>query len=60
MVVHKIYGPIFSFLGFKSYHEIHEIWYIQGNGLNSNFLILLKEIYALLGPFYMPKDTKVV
>ena len=44
MVVPKIYGPIFIYLGFMSYHEIHKIWYVQGNGLNSHFLMLLKEI----------------
>ena len=55
MVVPKIYGPIFIYLGFMSYHEIHEIWYVQGNGLNSHFLMLLKEICTLLDAFYMPK-----
>ena len=60
MVVPKIYGPIFIYLGFMSYHEIHEIWYVQGNGLNSHFLMLLKEICTLLDAFYMPKYAKEV
>ena len=60
MVVPKIYGPIFIYLGFMSYHEIHEIWYVQGNGLNSHFLMLLKEIFTLLDAFYMPKYAKEV
>ena len=60
MVVPKIYGPIFIYLGFTSYHEIHEIWYVQGNGLNSHFLMLLKAIYTLVDSFYMPKDAKEV